>query len=131
MVEVANRMSERETDEEEVLDRIGTHRSLTCPECHGALWEVADGNLSNFRCHVGHAFSPSTLLTSLSRNLEASLWAAIRGFEENAIIAERIAGRLVPGGEAVRERFIARARTARGHAQELRQLIDRLPVSVE
>lgn len=59
MVEVESRMSGRETDEEELLDRIGTRSSLTCPECHGALWGLEDGNLLNFRCHVGHASRPA------------------------------------------------------------------------
>jgi two-component system, chemotaxis family, protein-glutamate methylesterase/glutaminase len=80
----------------------------------------------DFRCHVGHAFSPATLLTGHSKDLEATLWAAIRGFEENA---ERVAGG--PGGDALREKFIARAQTARGHAQKPRQLIDSLPVTAE
>lgn len=66
-----------------------------------------------------------------SKDLEATLWAAIRGFEESAMIAERIAGQPVAEGADLSEKFIARAQTARDHAQKLRQLIDSLPVTAE
>jgi hypothetical protein len=47
------------------------------------------------------------------------------------MIAERIAGGPAAAGDTLREKFIARAQTARGHAQKLRQLIDSLPVTAE
>ncbi|HEY2942055.1 MAG TPA: chemotaxis protein CheB [Vicinamibacteria bacterium] len=132
MVEAESSMDARQEDEEDLLDRIGTRSSLTCPECHGALWELKDGNLVNFRCHVGHAFSPDALFGGHSEDLEAALWAAVRGFEESAMIAERIAERGRASGEDTQgQRFAARAQAARQHAQKLRQLIDTLPVMAE
>ena len=128
-VEVEAGMSERETDESALLDRVGHRSALTCPECHGALWELEDGNLLNFRCHVGHAFSSNALLMDHSKELEASLWAAVRGFEESATIADRIAERRAE--DSVGDEFVARARAAREHAQRLRELIDQLPVTAE
>ena len=32
----------------------GPPSAFTCPECGGALWELRDGKLLRFRCHVGH-----------------------------------------------------------------------------
>ena len=128
-----NRMSEdREVGHEDELDRIGTRSRFTCPECHGTLWEVESGELVDYRCHVGHAYSPETLFTDQSRELEDSLWAAIRSFEENAMMAERIAeGPRGEGQEALQQRFRERAKTARQHARKLRQLVDAMPVTAE
>src|SRR5262249_9666528 len=39
-----------------VNDMLGKPSGFTCPDCHGALWEVEDGTMLRFRCHVGHAF---------------------------------------------------------------------------
>jgi two-component system chemotaxis response regulator CheB len=33
-------------------------KGYTCPECGGALAAVEKGSSTNFRCHVGHTFSP-------------------------------------------------------------------------
>ena len=125
-------MDEREEDNQDILDHFGKRSPLTCPECHGALWELTDEHLSNFRCHVGHAYSPDALLSGHSQDLEGTLWAAIRGFEESAMMAERVVERHAgTGDDGLQERFAERARAARDHAQKLRQLIDALPVMAE
>jgi two-component system chemotaxis response regulator CheB len=41
----------------------GTLSALTCPECGGALWEIRDGQLLRYECHVGHAYSEQALGT--------------------------------------------------------------------
>ena len=51
-------MTERQDDEAAVLDQIGTRSAVTCPDCSGTLWELADDPVQ-FRCHVGHAYSPA------------------------------------------------------------------------
>ncbi|HAG83064.1 MAG TPA: chemotaxis protein CheB, partial [Cyanobacteria bacterium UBA12227] len=33
-------------------ERPGNPAPLTCPDCGGVLWELGDGNLIRFRCHV-------------------------------------------------------------------------------
>ena len=37
------------------MDRIGARSAFTCPDCGGTMWEIDEGNLVRFRCHVGHA----------------------------------------------------------------------------
>ncbi|HEY3935765.1 MAG TPA: chemotaxis protein CheB [Gemmatimonadales bacterium] len=34
---------------------LGQLTPFTCPECHGALVRIAEGKMSRFRCHTGHA----------------------------------------------------------------------------
>jgi two-component system, chemotaxis family, protein-glutamate methylesterase/glutaminase len=36
--------------------------TYTCPECHGSLWEVHDGEILRFQCRVGHRYSVNTLV---------------------------------------------------------------------
>ena len=126
-VQAEDAMTERQTDERAVLDRIGSRSTITCPECNGTLWELKDDPVQ-FRCHVGHAYSPRTLVAEHSRRVEDALWAAIRGFEENATIAERLATRVEGRGGDALVRLSDRARTAKAHADVLRKVIDTLPV---
>lgn len=126
-VKAEDAMTEKQTDEEDVLDRIGSRSTVTCPECNGTLWELRDDPVQ-FRCHVGHAFSPRTLVSEHTRRLEDALWAAVRGFEEKSTIAERVAARVEGRDPEALERLRGRARTAKEHARVLREVIDTLPV---
>jgi two-component system chemotaxis response regulator CheB len=78
--------------EREELREIAS--GFTCPDCHGALWELHDGELIRFRCRVGHTFSPDSLLEGQSEALERALWAAIRGMEEQAALTRRLGQRM-------------------------------------
>jgi two-component system chemotaxis response regulator CheB len=58
--------------------KLGEISPYTCPECHGVLARLREGNLLRFRCHTGHAFSGSALLASIGEQLEEKLWDAAR-----------------------------------------------------
>jgi two-component system chemotaxis response regulator CheB len=60
----------------------GKPSMLTCPDCGGALMEVQDGPLLRFRCHVGHAYSPATLVEAQGEAFEQALWMALRTHNE-------------------------------------------------
>jgi two-component system chemotaxis response regulator CheB len=62
-------------------ERPGTPSTFACPECGGTLWELQEGELTRFRCRVGHAFSPDSLLAEQSEALETALWSAFRALE--------------------------------------------------
>src|SRR5262249_58729719 len=49
----------------EEMDAIGRRSVLGCPDCGGVMWEIAEGEVSRFRCHVGHTYTPE--LISLAR----------------------------------------------------------------
>jgi two-component system, chemotaxis family, protein-glutamate methylesterase/glutaminase len=74
------------------LDRFGKRTVFSCPECNGALWELEEGTLQ-FRCHVGHGYSPDSLKLAQSASIEQSLWSAIRALKESAALDERLAER--------------------------------------
>ena len=58
----------------------------SCPECHGVLLELQEGNLMRFRCHTGHAYSPDSLLAEFADKTEETLWSALRAIEESIIL---------------------------------------------
>jgi len=72
-----------------VLD-LGAFTPYTCPECHGVLAAIRDGNIIRYRCHTGHAFSVDSLLSSVTDKIEDSLWNAIRGLEESMLLLNQL-----------------------------------------
>jgi two-component system chemotaxis response regulator CheB len=75
----------------EEMGELGKPAGFTCPTCHGSLWELKDGELVRYRCHVGHAFSPESLTAEADSDVEMALYSALRAMEENAEISRRIA----------------------------------------
>ena len=81
--------------------RAGEPSGYTCPECHGALWEVQDEGMARFRCRVGHAYSSDSLLAAQAQGLEDALWIALRALEESAALAGRLHERAHQRGHAL------------------------------
>jgi two-component system chemotaxis response regulator CheB len=69
---------------------FGELTPFTCPDCHGALARLAEGELIRFRCHTGHAYTASTLLAELSTSVEEMLWQGMRGMEEMNLLLQNI-----------------------------------------
>lgn len=72
-------------------DRLGQPSRFTCPECHGALWEIEDGSMLRFRCHVGHSFTADTVLASQGEEIDRLLGTLLRSHQERAALAHRMA----------------------------------------
>lgn len=71
----------------------GPPSPLTCPDCGGALWEIKQGELVRYRCHVGHGFNEESLLAGQDGNIEETLWSALRALEESLELRRRMAAR--------------------------------------
>lgn len=78
----------------------GTPSVFACPECHGVLWEVKEGDLVQFRCRVGHSYGSESLAMELSETSESALWAAMRALEEKAAMQRRIADGINADGKS-------------------------------
>jgi two-component system, chemotaxis family, protein-glutamate methylesterase/glutaminase len=116
-------------------DRLGTPSRFTCPECSGALWEISDGDLLRFRCHVGHAFTADIALNAEDSESENLLWKLLRSHQERAALARRIADR-EQGNSRLSEQLRTRALEYEEDATIIRQLLraepqPREPVTAE
>jgi len=68
----------------------GPPTGMTCPECGGAIWEMNDGGLVHYRCHVGHAYSADSFVADHDDTVEQALWAAFRSLQESAALHVRM-----------------------------------------
>jgi two-component system chemotaxis response regulator CheB len=107
------------------LDAAGKRSVFTCPDCHGTLWELGEGDVMQFRCHVGHGFSAEALAARQDEKLEDTMWAAVRAMEENARLSRRVNARL--GSTRLAEDLVAKADSLERHANLLRRVINRQP----
>jgi two-component system chemotaxis response regulator CheB len=68
----------------------------TCPECRGPLWEEREGDIVEYRCRVGHTYSPAALAAEHEQTVERTLWSSVVALEEAADITEQLGPELGP-----------------------------------
>ena len=97
---------------------------LRCPECGGAMWELADGELQSYACHVGHTYSADSFVSEQGDAVERAMWTAIRLLEERAELLTRLAERMKTGGRThSRQSLEERAARAEEQAETIRQAL--------
>ena len=67
---------------------IGELSPLTCPECHGVLIKLEEGNVVRYRCHTGHSYQAHSLLAGLTESVEMKLYEALKSLEETVMLLE-------------------------------------------
>jgi len=72
------------------MDEFGRRSVLTCPDCGGVMWEIHEGDISRFRCHVGHTYTAELMSLALDENLRRALASAVRALEERAALARKL-----------------------------------------
>src|SRR5262249_17581461 len=72
------------------MDRIGRRSVLACPDCHGIMWEIDEGELVRYRCHVGHAYSAEIMSLAIDENLKRAFGSALRALEERIALAKKL-----------------------------------------
>lgn len=103
-------------------DRPGNPSPYSCPECGGVLWEVEDNEYVRYRCRVGHAYSPETMLSAQEDLLEEALWSAVKTLEESARLSRRLAAsERSRGHEWLATRFEAKEKDARAQVEVIRR----------
>jgi two-component system chemotaxis response regulator CheB len=94
---------------------------LTCPECHGSLWELDDSGSLRYECRIGHAYSIAALLAHQGESVEAALWSAVNSLQERAATFRRLAES--GSGNVTEPRYRERAQLIEGHADTLLHLL--------
>jgi len=102
-----------------------------CPACGGALYELPSAKIPRYRCRVGHAWAPESLLEEQAAGLEGALWTALRVLEERAALAERLVIGSAAGGGAHETRYRKAADDALQTASTIRALIESIGVAVD
>ena len=72
------------------LDRMGQRSLLACPDCHGVMWEIEEGDLLRYRCHVGHAYTAELMSLALDETLRRSLNSGLRALDERIALARKL-----------------------------------------
>ncbi|MCW6007863.1 chemotaxis protein CheB [Micromonospora sp. CPCC 205371] len=99
-------------------DLDATPGGYGCPQCGGALFEIEEASVPRYRCRIGHAWSPDSLLEEQAIATESALWMALRALEEKSSLGRRMAA-----GGADRYRVVAE--DAEHAARLIRDLIAR------
>ena len=113
-----------ESDVQDMQEAFGPASGLTCPDCGGALWEIEDGKLVRYRCHVGHQFTTEGLDAQQIDAVEGALWSAVRVLEEHSDLRKRMAQRAEAAGMGVVSgTFEESARDSERQAHTIRELL--------
>jgi two-component system chemotaxis response regulator CheB len=73
------------------VEQLGEPSTYACPECHGVLLAMKEGDRVRFRCHTGHAYSAESLITEFDDAIDAALWNAVRALQEKVILIRSLA----------------------------------------
>lgn len=122
--EIEIRIAAEDSAFERGVMKLGELTPYTCPDCHGVLSSLRDGNLMRFRCHTGHAFSADSLLTTVTENIEDSLYSAIRGIEESIMLLNHLGDHFAEVNQRkLAALYFQKAQEAESRAQFVRQAV--------
>jgi two-component system chemotaxis response regulator CheB len=104
--------------------KLGDLSPFTCPECHGVLLQLKEGNLLRFRCHTGHAYSLNTLLAEVTQSIEEILWEGIRSIQASEMLMVHTAKHLREMNEhEAADLLLQKAEDAKRRANLVRQAV--------
>lgn len=102
----------------------GTPVVTACPECGGVLSENREAGVTQWRCKVGHRYSPESLADAQAESVEAAMWAAVRALEDRQALLDRMGTQLESRGHSrSAASFRRRAGEAARHAEVVRSAL--------
>jgi len=101
-----------------------THTFYTCPDCGGGLWELREGHVTRYRCHIGHTFTQNDLLSDQAEKIEGTLWVALRMMEERRHLLLKFAGKEgIKGFDTLADEHQRRAEEIELHIERLKEFL--------
>lgn len=74
----------------EDVSELGEQSLFACPDCGGGLWKITNGNITRYRCHIGHSYSERDLLIKQAETIETTLWISLRMMEERKNLTTKL-----------------------------------------
>lgn len=130
VLEVEVKIAKEQNPLDAGIAEIAQPSVYSCPECHGVLLQLKEGDRLRFRCHTGHAYSFDSLVSGINEGIEEALWNAIRALEEGDMLMRGMsAHRRAHDGDGEAEELLERAAEAKRQSETIRQLVmDRDPL---
>jgi len=122
-LEIEMKIAREENALDAGIERVGPPSPFACPECHGVLLELKEGNRTRFRCHTGHAYSISSLLSASSEAIEDALWNAIRALEEGDRLLTEVAAHVKSTHHDNTAQLTTLAQKTKREAETLRKIV--------
>lgn len=123
-LQIENSRAEQMSTMIEGMSTLGRQAVYSCPDCGGSLWEVNNGNVHEYRCHIGHSYTEEELLHLKGQEIEKTLWVALRTMEEKHNLLQRIARKEEKQGLQVLSRdHQDRAKEMQQHVHRLKSLL--------
>jgi two-component system chemotaxis response regulator CheB len=103
---------------------LGKPSLYACPDCHGVLLAITDGDIIRYRCHTGHAHSADSLLATITDQIEDTLWGAIRGVEESILLLNNLGDHYAEKNQPkLAALYFKKAQEAESRAEIIRQTV--------
>ena len=90
-LDVEIRIAQEEDPLRAGLQHVSRPSTIACPDCHGVLMQLQEEGRIRFRCHTGHSYTPSSLLSGITESIEEALWTAIRSLHEGGMLIRQLA----------------------------------------
>jgi two-component system chemotaxis response regulator CheB len=108
------------------MDGLGRRSVLACPDCGGVMWEIDEGEVSRYRCHVGHTYTAELMSLALDEGLRRALASALRALEERQALARKLHHQAVDSGHRLlAENWAEKAREFERETGVIREAIRR------
>jgi len=116
-----------------IVRHTGKPSVFTCPDCQGTLFILHEGSLVQFRCRIGHLYSPESMMEAQDENVERLLWSAIRALEEQSEYISQMAQQLAKLPDMDRSgEYVTKSLSSLQKADAIRKLLtDGLSKSAE
>jgi two-component system, chemotaxis family, protein-glutamate methylesterase/glutaminase len=106
--------------------RYGPPSALVCPECSGPIWETEEANHTQYRCVVGHVYSPESFVAEEGVAAERALWVAVKTLQERSDLLKRLSDKATAMNQAISAAsFKEKADESQAHADVIRGVLAR------